>query len=145
VTITIRVPGTPQPQGSKTKTRWGGMRDANSERLIPWRNAVTVAVVQAIGHHWQPLDGPLSVKATFTMPKPASAPKRTRAGHARSPTSTRSSRACFDGITDGGLWIDDARVVHVEAWKLYAGDPGATPTPGAVFEIRLIDAEETAA
>lgn len=144
MSVVIRVPGIPQPQGSKTKTRWGGMRDANSERLTPWRNAVTIAVVQTIGHHWQPLDCPLSVRAVFTVPKPASAPKRTRAWACKKPDVDKLIRAGFDGITDGGLWIDDARVVHVEAWKLYAGDPGATTTPGAVFEVRRIDTEGAA-
>lgn len=144
--VTVSVPGIPQPQGSKTKTRWGGMRDANSERLAPWRRAVTIATIKAIprvGAKWQPLDGPLSVRIVFTMPKPASAPKRTRAWACKKPDVDKLIRAGFDGITDGGLWIDDARVVHVEAWKLYAGDPGATTLPGAVFHIRPADLEET--
>jgi Holliday junction resolvase RusA-like endonuclease len=141
VTVVIRVPGIPQPQGSKTKTRLGGMRDANSERLIPWRNAVTVATVQTVGHHWQPLDGPLSVSVIFTMPKPASAPKRRRTWPAKKPDLDKLIRAAFDGITDGGLWRDDALVVDVYARKVYAGDPEAGLAPGALIHVRPVEQE----
>jgi Holliday junction resolvase RusA-like endonuclease len=141
VTVTIRVPGVPQPQGSKTKTRWGGMRDANSERLTPWRNAISIATVQTVGHRWQPLDGPLSVSVVFTMPKPTSAPKRRRTWPAKKPDIDKLIRACFDGITDGGLWRDDALVVDVYARKVYTGDPDASPAPGALIHVRPVEQE----
>lgn len=143
--VRITVPGIPQPQGSKTKTRWGGLRDANSERLVPWRNAVVIAVVQALGPHWQPLDEPLSVSLTFTMPKPVSAPKRRRSWPAKKPDLDKLIRAVFDGATDGGLWRDDALVVTLHAAKRYVGDLMTLPSPGAVLAVAPVAQERDVA
>lgn len=117
--------GKPVTQGSKTRTRWG-LRDDNADTLKPWRANVTATAVEARQHAgWARAEGPVAVHARFYFDPPKSAPKRRRTW----PT-TRSSgdldkllRALFDGITDAGVWRDDAQVVQVIAAKLHTPGP----------------------
>lgn len=148
--LTITVYGAPVTQGSKTRTRWGGMRDDNAEKLRPWREAVkyaaldalTALTVGAIGDvpvHRPPLDGPVVVEATFTLPKPGSAPKRRRTWpiKQRSGDVDKLLRAVFDSLTDAGVWRDDAQVIEVTGRKTYPGEhPQALHIPGAVIHVR---------
>lgn len=144
--LTITVYGAPVTQGSKTRTRWG-MVDANAAKLRPWREAVKYAAldaltVGAIGDvpvHRPPMDGPVAVEATFTLPKPGSAPKRRHTWpiKARSGDIDKLLRAAFDSLTDAGVWEDDAQVVEVTARKVYPGEhPQALHIPGAVIHVR---------
>lgn len=65
--IELTVIGTPAPQGSKTKTRWGMREDNPNTR--PWRAAVAAEAAEAWGQ--RPLHaGPVSVTATFVFPRP---------------------------------------------------------------------------
>lgn len=86
----------------------------------------------------EPLDGPLSIDITFTVAKPASAPK-TRVTW---PTTRHSGdidkllRSTFDAITQGGAIADDSRVVEVTARKVFPGEGlDALNQPGAIIRI----------
>ena len=78
--ITITAYGLPAPQGSKRHVGRGVMVES-SKHVKPWREAVKTAAIDARAPmYWVPLDEPLAVSMVFTMPKPASAPKRRRTG-----------------------------------------------------------------
>lgn len=139
-TIHIQVRGRPAPQGSKTRTRFA-MRDANAAMLHPWRDAVRheVAIVM---QGTEPLDGPIGMSVTFTLPKPTSAPKLRRVWpiKARSGDLDKLLRAILDACTDGGLWGDDSQVVRFkDVSKVYVGDPEASATPGADITVWQLD------
>ncbi len=131
--ITFRVNGTPAPQGSKTRTRFG-MRES-SKRVKPWRDLVTQAA--AITADQESLLGPLTppyrLDVWFYIPKP----RTTRAAHPVAPTVgdlDKLIRACGDAITQAGLIEDDRHIIRIVAEKAWAGDE----TPGAVITVRQI-------
>lgn len=113
--IQLRVDGLPVPQGSKVVARSGGktwLRDANAARLKPWR--ARVAAAADVGHTF---DCPVEVFAVFYLPRP----QRPRWwSPAVKPDTDKLSRALLDGLTDGGLIVDDSRVVDLHAHKRYA-------------------------
>lgn len=113
--IQFRVDGLPVPQGSKTVAKAGGkvwLRDANASKLKPWR--AKVAAAADVGHTF---DCPVEVFAVFYLPKPQR-PKFW--APAVKPDTDKLVRALSDGLTDGGLLSDDARVVDLHAYKRYA-------------------------
>lgn len=109
------VEGLPVAQGSKTVARGGGkvwLRDANAAKLKPWRAKVAAAADVGVTH-----DGPITVFAVFYMPKP----QRPRWwAPAVKPDIDKLARALLDGMTDGGLLADDARVTELFVMKRYA-------------------------
>ncbi|MEU1327175.1 RusA family crossover junction endodeoxyribonuclease [Streptomyces microflavus] len=153
--LTIVVHGRPAPQGSK---RYAGHRlnsasgrvsavlVEQSKRVKPWRALVTRATEEAMraGHigkvpiHYPPLDGPLEAGITFTVLKPASAPKRKRTW----PTTRHSGdvdkliRSTFDGIADAAAIADDSRIIRVTATKAFPSEhPDALDQPGAIIRL----------
>jgi Holliday junction resolvase RusA-like endonuclease len=83
-----------------------------------------------------PLTGPLSVEVTFTVRKPASAPKRRTTWPAKRPDLDKLLRSTFDGLGTAGAWGDDSQVVEVTARKVYPGEGiDALNVPGAVIRI----------
>ena len=121
--IAYTVSGNPAPQGSKRHVGNGRMIEA-SKRLKPWRDAV-IAATQEMASTVEQLEGPLTVKLEFRVPRPKTV--------TRSHPITRSSgdldkliRAVLDGITIGELIQDDSQVVNIRASKRYSVDPGVT-------------------
>lgn len=127
--VTFTVHGVPAPQGSKTRTRWGGMREANKSTQ-PWREAVAWKATQAmLGKEL--LAGPLALEATFYFPRP-----KTHYGTGRNegvlkdgaplycsttPDTDKLLRAIGDAMK-GIVYRDDAQIARSLAWKLY-GEP----------------------
>jgi len=132
--LVITVYGTPVTQGSKTRNRYGGVRDDNASTLRPWREAVKQAAL-ALMPGRERLTGPVSVTATFAFDRPQGHYGTGRnAGRLRDsapPTpANRGSgdldkllRAAFDSLSDAGVWRDDSQVVWCSAEKVWAGDP----------------------
>lgn len=138
--IAFTVAGVPAPQGSKTRTRWGGMREDN-EATRPWRNAVAWNAGQAMvvrdemgeASRRPPLTGPLALTAAFYFPRPKSHFRTGKhAGElkanapewcATKPDTDKLLRAVGDAIT-GVIVQDDAQLVHLTATKRY-GTPRA--------------------
>lgn len=130
--------GNPAPQGSK-KHVGGGRMVESSKKVAPWRESVKWAAISAKGLAHKPFDGPLAVTVTFTLPKPASAPKTRVTFPQRKPDLDKLIRAVFDALTDAGVWVDDSRVVAVAASKVYPGKAvDALQSPGAVIRIREV-------
>jgi Holliday junction resolvase RusA-like endonuclease len=137
--IRIVVLGSPAPQGSKkfvgtTKTGRGLMIES-SKKVKPWRMDVKEAAEIVMASR-PPLDGPLTVVMTFTLPKPATAPKTRRTWPCRKPDVSKLVRSTEDALTDAGVWADDARVVTLVARKVYPKEGlSALHAPGAVIEV----------
>jgi Holliday junction resolvase RusA-like endonuclease len=151
----------PGPQGSKrfvgTSKAGRGILVESSAKVKPWREAVvyaarqavaqvsrplldtaTGAVVQCVRPHDNmrayplPLEGPLGVSMVFTLPKPKSAPKRTRSWPDKKPDLSKLARSTEDALSDAGVWVDDARVVEYgRLAKVFPGeDVDALDVPG---------------
>lgn len=140
--IEFTAAGSPAPQGSKRHVGGGRMIES-SKHVKPWRDAVRAdallarqAWARAHGA-WVPLDEPLTVDMVFTVPKPASAPKRRRTWPMRMPDVSKLARSTEDALTDAGIWRDDARVVEYgRLAKVYPGeDVDALSSPGAVIRV----------
>ena len=116
--VSFFIEGAPVPQGSKTVSQAKGrawLRDANAAKLKPWRHVIATHADLGVT-----FDCPVTVTLSFVLPRP----KRPRwAVPAVKPDLDKLVRAVMDGLTDGGLLGDDARVVNLTASKRY-------PTPG---------------
>lgn len=138
----IVVYGSPAAQGSKKFVGMAGghgMLVESSKKVKPWREDVKAAAL-LVRNGAQPLDGPLAVRMIFTVPKPASAPKRRRLYPMRKPDVSKLARSTEDALTDAGIWTDDARITeYTRLAKVYPGeDPDALEACGAVIEITVI-------
>jgi crossover junction endodeoxyribonuclease RusA len=132
--ITITVYGTPGPQGSKRHVGNGRMVES-SAKVKPWREAVVWAA-RGVGGK---IAGPVGVDITFTLPKPKSAPKTKRTWPDRKPDIDKLVRSTFDALTTAGAIEDDARVVHINAFKAFPGEgPDALDVPGCVIHLRAV-------
>lgn len=142
--IVVRVLGTPVPQGSKTAARARNgrafVRDANPGPLARWRKEVTTATRNTIGTAASPLDGPLQIDVTYWFTRPGNHYGTGRNSHilkshapthvATIPDIDKLLRSTFDGLADGGAYVNDSRIVRVTAEQRYAnhGQP-----PGAMI------------
>jgi Holliday junction resolvase RusA-like endonuclease len=155
-TLTIR--GLPAPQGSKkfvgTTKSGRGLMVESSKKVKPWRQDVKAEALLARGltngrresglldpgglnlADRAPIDAPVRMVITFTLPKPTSAPKRKRTFPMRTPDLSKLVRSTEDALTDAGIWADDARVIECNSAKVYPNEgQDALDTPGAVIRI----------
>lgn len=148
--IRLKVYATPGPQGSKSpkgRDKLGRVILVESSKKVrPWREAVKHAALDAIaaaslgGEPWTPMDGPLVLRVTFTLPAPKSLPKKRPSYPTKTPDLSKLVRSTEDALTDSGLWADDARVVITISMKTYpAGIMGAhhdaLHAPGAAIDV----------
>lgn len=139
--ITLRIPGKPQPGGSKrafTPKGWNRpvIVDSNP-KAMDWKRTVQAFAMRAATGRI--LDGPLRVTMTFVVARPQghfgkrglrpSAPTFP----ATKPDVLKLARTTEDALT-GIVWTDDARIVVEILRKLYTTN-GRT---GAVVEIEEI-------
>lgn len=146
--------GMPAPQGSKkfvgTNKAGRGILVESSKKVRPWRHDVKVSALEVIRHagtqfpeyaSQYPLNGPLLVAMVFTMPKPASAPKRKRTWPDKKPDLSKLARSTEDALVDAGLILDDSRIVeYVRLAKVFPGeDRQALRSPGVSITIYMPD------
>lgn len=116
--VSISVAGHPAPKGSRVHFRNGGSREA-SKRAGPWVEQIAYAA-RANRPAGKTLEPPYEVELTFSMPKG----KRPKYGW---PTKDgdldKLERAVLDGLTQGGLIVDDRHVVALTSRKAF-GTPG---------------------
>jgi crossover junction endodeoxyribonuclease RusA len=143
--VIIIVYGSPAAQGSKrfvgiAKTTGRGIMVEMSKKVAPWRQDVKAAA-ELVRAGAEPIDAPLTVRMVFTMPKPASAPKRRRTWPMRTPDLSKLCRSTEDALTQAGVWRDDARVVEYDRLaKVFPNeDPEALSSPGVRIEIRRLE------
>ena len=125
-TVAFRVIGTPSGQGSKSAVVRGGRavviegRSTNQRALHEnWRAAVALAAYNVAQTIDAPLDGQLHVTARFRFQMPAARSKALRAHglgwKTSAPDLDKLARALGDGLTAGGLIVDDRLIVE---WAL---------------------------
>lgn len=114
--ITYHVHGTPAPQGSKIRTRYG-MIDA-SKKLKPWREAVHQAS-EAIAATVDMVAGPFRVYLDFTFTRPA------KPAREYPPIDLdKLCRSTLDGMTTGRIIADDKHCTSLIAKKSYGERSG---------------------
>ena len=140
--LTVTVLGVPVPQGSMRGIGPGRMISDNA-KLRPWRDTVAWHVREDMLTEGvnEPLEGPVAVHATFTLPRPKSAVKA-RWAPDRKPDIDKLLRALLDACTAGGAWRDDAQVVTVAVSKVYAVDGNL---PGVTFTVAPAERGESVA
>jgi crossover junction endodeoxyribonuclease RusA len=132
--LQIRVIGTPAPQGSK-RALGRGVLVESSPNVKPWRTAVAYAARQRMRHRRHPgfPSGPLAVTITFYVKRPQNiSPYNPHQYPYRRPDLDKYIRATLDGLTESGVWRDDAQVITLYARKRFA--PSGEPT-GAYIAI----------
>lgn len=137
--------GSPAPQGSKRHVGKGVMIES-CKRVKPWRQDVKAAALEArmpiIAHTpLNPsLDGPIRARMVFTLPKPASAPKKRRTWPDRKPDLSKLLRSTEDALVESGIIADDARIVSFSRLeKVFPGeDPEALDAPGVRIELETM-------
>lgn len=115
-----------------------------------WRTAVTDAVTDLVLCGMScgdpdctslrapfPLDEALTATMVFTVRKPAARPKLVRTWPVARPDTLKYARATEDALKDGGLLVDDARIVDYRRLaKVYPGeDPDALDVPGVLIVV----------
>jgi len=138
----IIVHGDPAPQGSKKFVGMAaghGVMVESSKKAKPWRQDV-VAEALKVRDGAPAMDGPLGVTMVFTVPKPASAPKRRRTYAMRKPDLSKLARSTEDALVTAGVIADDARIVEYHRLaKVFPGeDPCALGSPGVYIEIHAM-------
>lgn len=143
MTLTIVVYGSPAPQGSKkflgTFKGKDGRTHAklaeSSAKVRPWRQDVKTAA-EAARNGTDPIDGPVNLKITFTLPKPKSAPKRRVTWPDKKPDLSKLVRSTEDALVDAGVLRDDSRVICLVAQKTFPGQGrDSLEAPGCVIHI----------
>lgn len=129
MSVAFFAPGTPQTQGNKTAIVRGGRavlvegrRAKSRNAFTEWRATVRLAASDARAD--EPLEGPLSVRIHFALPRPKSAPKRRRTWPTGRLDLDKLTRAVLDAVTEARVWVDDGQVVHVDATKDYPDPRG---------------------
>lgn len=141
--IEFVIPGTPQQQGSKIVSRYGGMYDAN-KKLAPWRQE-GIAAAQA-AYHGPKIATPVRVYAAFWFARPASHygtgrnAGKLKPGAPRyfsnAPDLDKLQRALGDVLEQSGLLQNDKLIVE---WL----NPGKYWTAGAPHtDVEILAAEE---
>jgi len=157
--------GQPAAQGSKRAFRnqhTGRIQQVESSKNVkPWREAVKTAAIERLDLEWVErngplLTGPVGVVIVFTFARPKSHYRTGRNAHLLRadapayPTTSidvdKAQRACFDALTDAGVWRDDKQVVRVSAAKTFPRcHLFALAVPGAVIHVYDLPAATSSA
>lgn len=145
--VDLVVFGVPAPQGSKrggfsAKTGKTFVYEQNSKTQKSWRQDVIAAAVELrekLG--LETLDGPVEILVEFRLPRPASVNIKRRPYPCVKPDIDKLLRNTLDGLTQAGIYRDDAQIVHLVSQKRYAtDDPGGMP--GARIRVALVPLPE---
>lgn len=147
--IAFFVPGRPATAGSKHgfAVKKGGQYTGkvamvnDNKRYTEWRGLVKHIASQA--YRGPLLDGPVFLKARFTLQRPQTHYYHTKARNGQvkddaphwvtsKPDSSKIIRALEDSLT-GVVWKDDSRVVRLVVEKVYGEKPG---TDVEIYELR---------
>lgn len=125
--------GRPYPEGSKVQG-WGkSVKDASPETKV-WRGIIKKVCEPLVS---EPLDGNLEISMEFTFAPPKNWDGVTPPISKTFYDIDKLIRSCFDGLTDSGVWVDDARVSKIcGAEQFFVGQLGALEEPGMVVGVR---------
>jgi crossover junction endodeoxyribonuclease RusA len=128
--ITFDVVGRPAPQGSKKSI--GNNRFIETSKFLPaWRKDVRLAAEHAVTvNGWAIASGPVELEVMFYLDRPSSVSTVKRPYPIVAPDTDKLLRAVGDSLS-GVVYEDDAQVIRVLAWKVYAD----TRVPGAFIRV----------
>jgi len=153
ITVRIVVNGNPAPGGSKSgwcinsqkgKVCRGAIINMapNSKYTKPWMALVKASARKA--YQGPPIQGPISINATFMMDRPKS---HRRSGknaallkanapvyHLQKPDVTKLWRSTEDALTQAGVLMDDCHVSNAHIYKTWRNL--ISTMPGVSIEIR---------
>lgn len=118
--IEFVVYGIPRPKERARVVRTKGGRTVSftPQQTADWEASFAG---QALAHRPAvPLDGPISITATFYLPRPASRPKRETLPD-RKPDWDNLAK-CVDAL-EGIMWTNDSRIVDADIHKRYGMPP----------------------
>lgn len=140
--LDVFVIGSPAPQGSKRYlgVSSGGkarFRESAGDKLDSWRADVRAALAYC---PVAPSDRrvPVSVKIEFYRPRRKSDKVSANPLWTTTPDVDKLARAVLDCLESRGVIDNDAQVIHLEAWKLFA-------SPGQPAGARIVVREVSAA
>lgn len=108
------IPGRPATQGSKRHV--GGGRMIEMDKKLPaWRSAIKL--VCGVKYRGEPIDQPVTVDATFYLPRPK---RPTFPVPATKPDGDKLARALGDGLEQAGVLANDSRITEWHTRKRYA-------------------------
>lgn len=138
------VPGKAASQGSKSRNRHGAMFESD-KGLPAWRRAVAgmAQVAMARTRTWDPFTE-AEVELMFITRRPKNHynskgeiyPRFLDVKHTVKPDGDKLTRAVFDGLTQGGIIEDDARIWRHSVMKMYVTDHKPTNEPGCWVTIK---------
>jgi crossover junction endodeoxyribonuclease RusA len=128
--LTFDVVGRPAPQGSKKSI--GNNRFIETSKFLPaWRKDVRLAAEHAVAvNGWAIASGPVELEVMFYLDRPSSVSTVKRPYPIVAPDTDKLLRAVGDSLS-GVVYEDDAQVIRVLAWKVYAD----TRVPGAFIRV----------
>jgi Holliday junction resolvase RusA-like endonuclease len=137
------VHGVPAPQGSKrggvsakTGKSFGYEQDSKTQKS--WRqDVIAAAVALREAGDFETLDGPIELQVEFRLPRPASVNIRRRPHPCVKPDMDKLLRNTLDGLTQAGIYRDDAQVINLWSAKRYATDD-PNGSPGATIRVALV-------
>lgn len=145
--LDIVVHGVPAPQGSKrggfsAKTGKTFVYEQNSKTQKSWRqDVIAAAVALREAGSLDVLDGAVEILVEFRMPRPVSVNIKRRPYPCVKPDIDKLLRNTLDGLTQAGIYRDDAQIVHLVAQKRYATDD-PDGAPGARIRVALVPLPE---
>jgi Holliday junction resolvase RusA-like endonuclease len=116
----LLIHGHPAPKGSRAFLGNGRSKES-SERCKPWVETVAYAA-RASRPQGEALAPPYEVELLFSMPE-GKRPKYS--WPTKDGDLDKLVRACLDGLTQGGLIVDDRHVIGLSAAKKF-GTPGVS-------------------
>lgn len=137
--------GTPVPQGSKVRTRFGVRED--NPRTLPWRQDVAATALRAMTGR-PVFTGPVAVELECVFARPKSHFRSGKLSHLlrpaapywcqTKPDADKLARAIGDALS-GIVVRDDSQIVRWEIQKRYAldTDPGAHAVVHVMAETEL--------
>jgi Holliday junction resolvase RusA-like endonuclease len=132
--LVFNVLGVPAPAGSKRGFVVNGravLVNDNKPTQKAWRQAVSSSAYEArTTAGFETLTGPVSLQVEFFLPRPKSA-KKTAKWKATKPDIDKLLRSTLDGLTDAGIFRDDALVVELSTTKVMVGGDDEFDGPGA--------------
>ena len=144
--VVLRVYGVPAPQGSKTPTRWGGLRES-SQKVGPWRSEVAYTARKV--YSGKPIAEAVAIEIIFYFQRPKHHFSKAKGKeHTLVPSAPMHCTSCSHGDLDkicrstmdglavrsgGSIICDDSQVVELWCVKRYADE---TELPGALVCIR---------
>ena len=145
--IVLRFLGEPAPQGSKTVSRWGGLREV-SKKIEPWRASIQYACAEQ--YKGEPITDPVTMNVQFILPRSknhfSTAKGKTHlllpsapVHHVKTPDADKLLRGLLDPLTvrcGGNVLMDDSQIVDITCSKRYQKD--GTESIGALCAIRIL-------